>query len=60
MDDTSQSLSNVFPDGVADRTLHFLVKLPPGACVPFLPLSHLIFTAPCVGIGPVGVLPPNR
>jgi hypothetical protein len=51
VDDTSESLSDVFPDGVAARTLHFLVKLPPGARVSFVSLCHLIFTAPCAGIG---------
>jgi hypothetical protein len=28
MKEAFESLSNVFPDGVADGTLHFLVKLP--------------------------------
>jgi hypothetical protein len=28
VDDKSQILSDLFPDGVADGVLHFLVKLP--------------------------------
>jgi len=28
VDDTSEALSNLFPGGVADWMLHFLVKLP--------------------------------
>ena len=53
MEETSAALSHFFPDGMADRMLHFLVKLPFGVCVSFLSPHHLIFTAPCAGTGPV-------